>query len=78
MAFVAPGTEEAVLTRIAAHLKPGGFAVIGFGTDRGYALDEFDAHAVSAGFELEHRFATWSLGPWREDADFAVSVLRLQ
>lgn len=78
MAFVAPGTEEAVLTRIAAHLKPGGFAVVGFGTDRGYALNDFDAHAAHAGFDLEHRFATWSLGPWRTDADFAVNVLRLQ
>jgi SAM-dependent methyltransferase len=78
MCFVAAGTEQDVLTRIAAHLKPGGFVVVGFGTDRGYALDDFDAHAAGAGFLVEHRFATWSLGPWHEDADFAVSVLRLR
>jgi hypothetical protein len=29
-----------------------------------------------AGYDLEHRFATWDLRPWRADADFAVSVLR--
>ncbi|MFI7491769.1 class I SAM-dependent methyltransferase [Micromonospora echinaurantiaca] len=76
MAFVAPGTEPAVLARIAAHLRPDGVMVVGFGTDRGYPLTEFDAHAVAAGLRLEHRFATWDLRPWRDDADFAVSVLR--
>ncbi|MFI5487899.1 class I SAM-dependent methyltransferase [Micromonospora echinaurantiaca] len=76
MAFVAPGTEPVVLARIAAHLRPDSAVVVGFGTDRGYPLTEFDAHAVAAGLRLEHRFATWDLRPWRDGADFAVSVLR--
>ncbi|MEU5531135.1 class I SAM-dependent methyltransferase [Micromonospora chersina] len=76
MAFVAPGTERAVLTRIAAHLRPDGPVVIGFGTDRGYPLTELDADAVAAGLRLEHRFATWDLRPWHDDAEFAVTVLR--
>ena len=76
MAFVAPGTERAVLTRVAAHVRPDGLVVVGFGTDRGYSLADFDADAVAAGLRLEHRFATWDLRPWRADADFAVSVLR--
>ena len=76
LAFVAPGTEQRVLTRIAQHLKPDSFAVVGFHTDR-YDMDEFDKHLAGAGFALEHRFATWDLRPWRLDADFAVSVLRL-
>ena len=76
MAFVAPGTERAVLSRIAAHLRPDGIAVVGFGTDRGYPLTAFDADAVAAGFRLEHRFATWDLRPWKPDAAFAVNVLR--
>ncbi len=76
LAFVAPGTEQRVLTRIAQHLKPDSFAVVGFHTDR-YDMDEFDKHLAGAGFALEHRFATWDLRPWRIDADFAVSVLRL-
>lgn len=74
--FVAPGTEGAVLARIAAHLRPDGVAVVGFGTDRGYAMTAFDADLTAAGLRLEHRFATWDLRPWSPDADFAVSVLR--
>jgi 2-polyprenyl-3-methyl-5-hydroxy-6-metoxy-1,4-benzoquinol methylase len=77
LAFVARGTEADVLRRVAAHLLPGGFAVVGLGTNRGYATEELDADLVTAGFLLEHRFATWDLKPWRDDAEFAVSVLRL-
>jgi SAM-dependent methyltransferase len=75
MAFVAPDTETQVLRRIRGHLKPDGFVVVGFHTDR-YDMAAFDRHLVDAGFALEHRFATWDLRPWRLDADFAVSVLR--
>jgi SAM-dependent methyltransferase len=76
MAFVAPGTEEAVLTAIAAHLAPDGILVAGFGADRGYPLADFDRHAVAAGLSIEHRFATWDLRPWQPSSDFAVTVLR--
>lgn len=76
LAFVAEGTERAVLRRIAAHLVPDGFLVIGLGTDRGYLLEALDADLHAAGFVLEHRFATWDLRPWHDGADFAVSVLR--
>ncbi len=75
LAFVAPDTEQQVLARIWHHLRPDGFAVVGFHTDR-YDMMEFDRHLRAAGFDLEHRFATWDLRPWRPDADFAVSVLR--
>ena len=75
MAFVAEGTEEQVLRRIFDHLKPDGFAVVGFHTDR-YGMAAFDRHLADAGFMMEHRFATWDLRPWRPDADFAVSILR--
>lgn len=75
MPYVAPGTEVAVLSRIREHLRPDGFAVVGFHTAR-MDVAAFDAHAADAGFTLEHRFATWDLRPWRADADFAVSVLR--
>lgn len=76
MTFVAPGTETAVLTQIAAHLAPNGVVVVGFGTDRGYALSDFDRHSVAAGLFVEQRFATWDVRPWRETSDFAVTVLR--
>jgi SAM-dependent methyltransferase len=77
LAFVASGTEPDVLRRIAAHLVPDGVAAVGFGTGRGYALEAFDADLRAAGFTLEHRFSTWDLSPWEDDAQFAVSVLRL-
>lgn len=77
MAFVAPGTEVDVLARLAAHLRPDGLLLVGFGTDRGYALRDFDDHAAAAGLQHEHRFATWDLRPWHDRADFAVTVLRL-
>lgn len=76
MAFVAPETEEAVLRGITAHLRPGGVVVVGFGLDRGYRLADFDAHCAAAGLVREHRFATWDLRPWTDDAGFAVTVLR--
>lgn len=76
LAFVAPGTEPDVIASIARHLVPDGVALVGFGSDRGYSLTDFDAHATSAGFLLEHRFATWDLRPWHDDAEFAVSILR--
>ncbi|MEV6812491.1 class I SAM-dependent methyltransferase [Micromonospora sp. NPDC051296] len=76
MAFVAAGTEGAVLRRVAAHLRPDGVVAVGFGTDRGYPLTDFDADVAGAGLWLEHRFATWDLRAWRDDADFAVSILR--
>lgn len=74
--FVAPGTEGRVLARVGAHVRPDGVVVTGFGTDRGYALGDFDAHCAAAGLVREHRFATWDLRPWVRDAAFAVTVLR--
>ncbi|MEH0844022.1 class I SAM-dependent methyltransferase [Micromonospora sp. CPCC 205711] len=76
MAFVAPGTERDVLARIGAHVKPDGVVLVGFGLDRGYRLDHFDADVAGAGLRREQRFATWDLRPWHDDADFAVSLLR--
>ncbi|MGW0217551.1 class I SAM-dependent methyltransferase [Micromonospora chokoriensis] len=76
LAFVAVGTEPEVLRRVADHLRPDGVLTVGFGTERGYPLTAFDADAVAAGLRVEHRFATWDLRPWRDDAPFAVTVLR--
>ncbi|MET7376339.1 class I SAM-dependent methyltransferase [Micromonospora arida] len=76
LAFVAVGTEPEVLRRVAAHLRPDGVLTVGFGTERGYPLNAFDADAVAAGLRVEQRFATWDLRPWRDDAPFAVTVLR--
>lgn len=76
MAFLAPGSEPTVMSRVAAHLRADAVAVVGFGLDRGYPLGDFDEHCAAAGLVREHRFATWDLRPWHEDAAFAVTVLR--
>jgi 2-polyprenyl-3-methyl-5-hydroxy-6-metoxy-1,4-benzoquinol methylase len=76
MTFVGPATEQMVLTRVRAHVRPDGVVVVGFGTDRGYSLADFDIDIQASGLILEHRFATWDLRPWSADANFAVSVLR--
>jgi SAM-dependent methyltransferase len=76
LVFVAPGSERAVLERVAAHVRADGIVVTGFALDRAYRLDAFDADLDAAGLMLEHRFATWDLRPFTPEADFGVSVLR--
>lgn len=76
MVFMEPGTERSALERIAAHLRPGGVFVAGFATDRVYTVGTFDEDLASVGLRVEHRFATWDLRRWREDADWAVTVAR--
>jgi SAM-dependent methyltransferase len=76
LVFVAPGSEPRVLARVAEHIRPDGVIVVGFALDRGYSLADLDAHAAAAGLDLEHRFATWDLRPFRDDAPFAVTVFR--
>lgn len=76
IAFVAAGTEPAVLARVADHVHADGVVIVGFGLDRGYPLTDLDAHANAAGLAKEHRFATWDLRPFRDDAPFAVTVFR--
>lgn len=75
IAFVAPGSEVAVLRALLRQLTPEGICVVGFQVER-YALADFDRDLVEAGFMLEQRFATWDLRPWSDEADFAVSFLR--
>ncbi|NRQ49579.1 class I SAM-dependent methyltransferase [Aeromicrobium stalagmiti] len=75
MVFVAPGTEQAVLGSLRAAVRPGGRIIIGFATDREYALEAFDADVEAAGLVIEQRFATWDLVPFTADADFAVTFL---
>ena len=77
LVFVAPGSEQHVLARVAAHVRPDGFVVAGFATDRGYDMPAFDADCAAVGLLVEHRFATWDLRPWRDDAPWAVTVLRV-
>jgi SAM-dependent methyltransferase len=77
MVFVAPGTEQRVLESIARHVRPGGRIILGFATNRELTLSSFDDDVAAAGLVLEQRFATWDLVPFSDDADFAVTFLRV-
>jgi ubiquinone/menaquinone biosynthesis C-methylase UbiE len=78
MIFVEPGTEGAVLERLAAHLRPGGAVVAGFQlVPGGLTLERYDELAAAAGLALAERYATWERAAWREGGDYAVSVHRL-
>lgn len=76
MIFLAPGTEIQVLRRVKECVRPDGFIIIGFHTDRHLTLANFDHYVAESGLYLEHRFATWDIKAWHDDADFAVSILR--
>lgn len=76
MDFVPPEHQHAALARVAAHVAPGGFVVVGCRVGRGFTPADLDAAAPAAGLVLEQRFATWDLRPWTPEADFCVSVLR--
>ena len=78
MIFVVPGTEGAVMERVAAHLRPGGLVVAGFQlmADR-LPLERYDQLAAAAGLSLAERYATWDRDPWVPGSDYAVSVHRL-
>jgi len=75
MTFLAPGTRREVLRRMAAHLKGDGRAAIGFGTGRGYPVQEFLDDARAGGLVPEVLLSTWDLRPFEENADFLVAVL---
>lgn len=75
MTFLAPGSEVATLRRLGAHLAPGGRLVLGFGTGRGYEIEQFENDVAAAGLSEELRLGTWDLRPWRAASDFIVSVL---
>jgi SAM-dependent methyltransferase len=76
MTFLAPSTRRDVLVRLAAHLRDDGRIAVGFGTERGYAMDEFLEDVESAGLVTDLLLSTWSLRPYRPGDDFVVALLR--
>ena len=73
--FLAPSTRRDVVRRLGAHLAGDGRLVVGFGTDRGYAVGDFDADVASAGLAVHSRHSTWALHPWSPASDFLVAVI---
>nr|WP_090279513.1 class I SAM-dependent methyltransferase [Mycolicibacterium komanii]CRL75437.1 methyltransferase [Mycolicibacterium komanii] len=76
MTFLAPSTRGEVLSRLRAHLKDDGRAVIGFGAGRDYAFDDFFGDASTAGLAPDLLLSTWDLRPFTGESDFLVAILR--
>ena len=74
LTFLAPGTERTVLARLAAHLRPDGRLVTGFGAGRGYDFGTFIDDAAAAGLVVDLKLATWDLRPFQAGSDFLVAV----
>ncbi|WP_231114740.1 class I SAM-dependent methyltransferase [Lentzea aerocolonigenes] len=69
--FTEPGTQGALVAGVARHV--GKLLVAGFSLDRGYTVEEYDAHCAAAGLRLVERFATWDREEFR-NGNYAVSV----
>jgi SAM-dependent methyltransferase len=76
MTFVAPSARAEVIRRLGAHLREDGRLVVGFGTDRGYEVETFLAHAVEAGLRTDLLLSTWDLRPFAPGDGFVVAILR--
>ncbi|NLD85978.1 MAG: class I SAM-dependent methyltransferase, partial [Actinomycetales bacterium] len=84
LAFVDPADRGRVLANLAARIAPAGEGtdgaagrlVVGFGLDRGWTREEFDAAADRAGLRVEQRWSTWDLRPFTDADGFQVAVLR--
>ena len=76
MTFLAPSTRVQVLSRLRAHLKADGRAVIGFGAGREYGFSQFLDDATEAGFGQDLLLSTWDVRPFTDDSDFLVALLK--
>ena len=83
--LLAPGTLPATVTRVAAHLRPGGLVVAGFGLDAAHLpygcpvtpLQDYDRACEVAGLSFLRRYSTWEKSAWVAGGGYAVSVHRL-
>lgn len=77
MTFLAPSTRVTVLSRLRAHLRDEGRAVIGFGAGRDYPFAEFLSDAALAGLVPDVLLSAWDVRRFSENSEFLVEVLRM-
>ena len=77
LTFLDPDTRRPVLANLAAHLRPNGRIVTGFGSGRDYPFDEFFDDVGHAGLVAEIRLASWDLRPFNRESNFLVAVLSI-
>ncbi|MBV7294613.1 class I SAM-dependent methyltransferase [Corynebacterium sp. TAE3-ERU12] len=75
LTFVDPADRKKVLAGFAALLADDGRAVIGFGTSRGYEVDDFFTDCASAGLQVVQQYRSWELHPVDDHSDFLVAVV---
>lgn len=74
MLFVAPGTEAAVVDRLAEHVAPGGWLIAGFQLGRSVIADEYEGWLTDAGLDVHSRYASWQGDPFVAPGGYLVSV----
>ena len=77
--FTPPGTQSALVARVAAHVADGGVLIAGFQNDRmgrEYPVSDYDVALIAAGHDVVERFSTWDREPWTEESNYAVTVSR--
>jgi SAM-dependent methyltransferase len=84
--LLTPGTHARVIARLAAHLRPGGLLILGFGLDAEHVpftlpdgvafpdLVAYDTACVGAGLTLRTRTADWDGTEPYDGGGYAVSV----
>jgi SAM-dependent methyltransferase len=73
MIFLAPGTEQAVITNMANHLNPGGHLIAGFQLLPGrLKAGHYDESATNAGLTIAERWSTWDRDPWSQLDNYTV------
>jgi SAM-dependent methyltransferase len=83
--LLAPGTLVKALERLAAHLRPGGLLVAGFGLDAEHLppgcpvtrWEDYDRACTVAELSFLRRYATWDRQRWHPGAGYVVSLHRL-
>ena len=84
LAFVDPADRPAVLANLAARIAPegqgtddaAGRLVVGFGLDRGWTREEFDAEAERAGLCFEVRWSTRVIRPFSVEGGSVAVLVR--
>ncbi|MGH3654816.1 class I SAM-dependent methyltransferase [Glutamicibacter sp.] len=71
--FLSESERLPALQQLREHLAADGRMIIGFGSGRGYAFDDFEADAREAGLALQQRYSTWNFHLPADD--FLVAVL---
>ena len=79
--YLADGTLETVLERLAAHLVTDGRLIAGWslpghqpGGAADVSLEDYDAAATAAGLEATEQYSTWDAAPWPGNGAYALTV----